>query len=204
MTPSLKLLPSVDAGRRCRSVISTLPPPMSMTTAVVAADVDAVDAARWMSRASSVPEMTRDADAGLPLDVGEELAAVFGFADRAGGGGDDLVDLVRFGQPPELRQRLERRVHRLGRERRPSRPPAPSRTISFSRSMTSNDRSGRTRTTIMWIELVPMSMAAMRMRDGWLGWLGACSVTRPLYTGGTGPSLLLYWPFFSKLSAILP
>ena len=46
---------------------------------------------------------------------------------------------------------------------RPSRPPAPSRTISFSRSMTSNERSGRTCTTIMWSELVPMSMAAMRM-----------------------------------------
>ena len=30
--------------------------------------------------------------------------------------------------------------------------------------MTSKDRSGRTWTTIMWIELVPMSMAAMRMR----------------------------------------
>ncbi len=38
--------------------------------------------------------------------------------------------------------------------------------MSFSRSMTSKDRSGRTWTTIMWIELVPMSMAAMRMRDG--------------------------------------
>ena len=32
---------------------------------------------------------------------------------------------------------------------RPSRPPAPRRTMSFSRSMTSNDRSGRTCTTIM-------------------------------------------------------
>jgi len=31
----------------------------------------------------------------------------------------------------------------------PSRPPDPRRTISFSRSMTSKDRSGRTRTTIM-------------------------------------------------------
>src|SRR5690349_8704308 len=46
---------------------------------------------------------------------------------------------------------------------RPSSPPAPRRTISFSRSMTSNDKSARTRTTIMWSELVPMSMAARRM-----------------------------------------
>jgi hypothetical protein len=30
--------------------------------------------------------------------------------------------------------------------------------------MTSNERSGRTRTMIMWMELVPMSMAARRMR----------------------------------------
>ena len=36
--------------------------------------------------------------------------------------------------------------------------------MSFSRSMTSKERSGRTWTTIMWIEFVPMSMAAMRMQ----------------------------------------
>ena len=46
---------------------------------------------------------------------------------------------------------------------RPSRPPAPSRTICFSRSMTSNDRSAWTCTTIMCSEFVPMSMAASRM-----------------------------------------
>ena len=40
-------------------------------------------------------------------------------ASRVGAGRDrdDLVDLVRFGQPPELRQHLERGVHRLRRER---------------------------------------------------------------------------------------
>ena len=31
--------------------------------------------------------------------------------------GDDLVDLVRLGQTPELGQHLQRGVHRLGRER---------------------------------------------------------------------------------------
>ena len=60
---------------------------------------------------------------------------------------------------------------------RPSSPPAPSRTISFSRSMTSNDRSGRTRTTIMWIELVPMSMAAMRINSYQLTAFGFQSFT---------------------------
>ena len=64
----------------------------------------------------------------------------------------------------------------VGVRLRPSRPPAPRRTISFSLSMTSKDRSGRTRTTIMWIELVPMSMAAIRMRwrDQRPGWRGTC------------------------------
>src|SRR4029079_8609539 len=59
---------------------------------------------------------------------------------------------------------------------RPSSPPAPRRTISFSLSMTSKDRSGLTRTTIMWIELVPMSMAALRMSDEVerQGWPRAC------------------------------
>jgi CHAD domain-containing protein len=51
----------------------------------------------------------------------------------------------------------------LGVRARPSRPPAPSRTISFSRSITSNEKSGRIRTTIMCTELVPMSMAAIFM-----------------------------------------
>src|SRR5205085_4565004 len=48
--------------------------------------------------------------------------------------------------------------------------------ISFSLSMTSNDRSGRTVTTIMWIEFVPMSIAAIRMLGGRerKGWLRAC------------------------------
>ena len=56
----------------------------------------------------------------MPVCCGDglqELAAVFGFAHRARGDRDDLVDAVRFGQAPELRQHLERGVHRLGRER---------------------------------------------------------------------------------------
>ena len=53
------------------------------------------------------------ADAGLALDFGEQLAAVLGLAGGAGGGGQDLVHLVGAGQPLELRQRLQRRGHRL-------------------------------------------------------------------------------------------
>ena len=47
----------------------------------------------------------------------KELAAVFGLPGRARRDRNDLVDAMRFGQTPELRQHLEGRVHRLGRER---------------------------------------------------------------------------------------
>ena len=47
----------------------------------------------------------------------QELAAVLGLARRAGGDGDDLVHAVRFGEPAELRQHLQSRVHGLGCER---------------------------------------------------------------------------------------
>ena len=70
-----------------------------------------------MSRASSVPEMTRGRMPVCCVTALQELAAVLGLARRAGGDGDDLVDPVRFGQTPEFRQHLERRVHRLRRER---------------------------------------------------------------------------------------
>ena len=98
-------------------VISTLPPPMSMTTDDVARRADAVhrgemDEARFF-RAGNDP----GADPGLRGDRLEKFPAVLGLANRAGGDGDHLVDTVRFGQTPELRQHLERRVHGLRRER---------------------------------------------------------------------------------------
>ena len=82
-----------------------------------AADVDAVD--RGLMNQPRFFGAGDDArtDAGLALDAREELAAVARFARRAGGGGEDLVDAVRFGEPLELRERLQRRVHRLGRQR---------------------------------------------------------------------------------------
>ena len=52
-----------------------------------------------------------DPDAGEAVHLGNEVAAVVRFAGGAGGGRDDLVDLVRFGQALELRQRLERGRH---------------------------------------------------------------------------------------------
>ena len=69
-----------------------------------------------MSRASSVPVMMRGRMPVRALDGLEKLAAVFGLARRAGGRGEDLVDLMRPGEPFELRQRLQRRGHRLVRQ----------------------------------------------------------------------------------------
>src|SRR5262249_57959465 len=50
-----------------------------------------------------------DADAGLSVDFPDEVAAILGFARCTGRGGDDLIDFVRFGDPLELRERLQRR-----------------------------------------------------------------------------------------------
>ena len=88
-----------------------------MTTTTSPADADAVD-----GRQMDEPRFfgARDhprADAGLLGDRLEEFAAVLGLARRAGRDGDDLVDAVRFGEAPELRQHLQRGVHRLRRER---------------------------------------------------------------------------------------
>ncbi len=58
MTPSLKLRPASIAAPVPR-VTSTLPPPMSMTTATSPGTLTPYTAARWISRASSVPEITR-------------------------------------------------------------------------------------------------------------------------------------------------
>ena len=90
------------------SVISMLPPPMSMTTRGRAADVDAVAGGEVDQPGFLGAGDDPDADAGLPVDFGDEVAAVVGFAGRARGAGDDLVDLVRLGEAPELGQRLQR------------------------------------------------------------------------------------------------
>ena len=168
MTPSLKLLPSVSCGA-VPSVTSTLPPPMSMTTAGRAADVDAVARGQVDEPGFFGAGDDLDPDAGAPVDLGDEVAAVVRFAGGAGRGRDDLVDLVRSARRLNFASVCSAAAMAVGVRLRPSRPPAPSRTMSFSRSMTSKDRSGRTCTTIMWMELVPMSMAAMRMQKSQAG-----------------------------------
>src|SRR5215467_12630901 len=116
-----------------------------------------------MSRASSVPEMTRGR---MPVFSMIAFRNSLPFsASRVA-----LVATAMISSTPcesARRRNLDITCKAAciasGVRARPSRPPAPSLTISFSRSMTSNDRSGRTRTTIMWREFVPMSMAARRM-----------------------------------------
>ena len=52
-------------------------------------------------------------DAQVALHARDEIAAVGGLPHRAGRARHDLVHLVRFGQPPELRERLAGRLHGL-------------------------------------------------------------------------------------------
>ena len=114
MTPILKLRANCAFGP-APSVISTLPPPMSMTTVglrrVDAVDGGHVDQPRFLGAGDDAR-----ADAGGAFDGGEELAAVFGLARGAGGRGENLVDLVRPRESLEFRQRLQRRGHRLVRQ----------------------------------------------------------------------------------------
>ncbi len=63
-----------------------------------------------------------DTNAGLPIDFGDEVAAVVGFAGRARGAGDDLVDLVGFGDATELGQRLKRGGDRRRRQAAAAKP----------------------------------------------------------------------------------
>ena len=117
-----------------------------------------------MSRASSVPEITR---ARIPVccEIAWRNSPPFSASRTAlvatATVSSTLCDSAR-------RRNFDRTwsaacIASGGAPCRPS-PPAPRRTICFSRSITSNDRSGRTRTTIMCTELVPMSMAASASR----------------------------------------
>ena len=165
ITPSLKLRPSRHRGRRAERDLDAAAADVDDDGRVLA-DIDAVGRRQVNQPRFLGAGDDADADADFALDLGDEVAAVVGFAHRAGRRRDDFVHAVGFGQPLELGQRLQAAAIAVGVRLRPSRPPAPSRTMSFSRSMTSKDRSGRTWHTIMWMELVPMSMAAMRMEAG--------------------------------------
>src|SRR3954463_1360216 len=119
-----------------------------------------------MSRASSVPEMTR-----IRMPVCRPTSAMKSppfSASRVALVAEATISSTLFDSARRLNFASVCMAADIAESVsfRPSRPPAPSRTMSFSRSMTSNDKSGRTLTTIMWIELVPISMAAMRMQRG--------------------------------------
>ena len=203
MTPTLKLLPSVMpfAGP---SVISTLPPPMSMHDGRRGADVDAVAGSEVDEPRFFRARDHTDANAGLPIDFGDEVAAVVGFAGRARGAGDDLVDLVGLGDAAELGQGLERGGDGGRGQAAAAEPPgAEPDHILFP----VDDLKGQVGPDLNHdhVDRVGADVDGGDAHAGRLAGLArTCSVTRPLYTGGTGPSLLLYWPFFSKLSAILP
>jgi hypothetical protein len=100
MTPILKL----RANSTCRPV----PRRLRRVHAVHGREVNQARLGRAVDDAG--------ADAGGAFDRREELAAVLGFTRGAGSGRQNFVDLVRAGQPLELRERLKRRGHRLVRQ----------------------------------------------------------------------------------------
>ena len=117
----------------------------------------------WISRASSAPEMTRTsmpvrsrtaARKSPPFSASRVALVAAAMISSTLCESASRRNLDSASRPPAIA---------AGVSARPSRPPAPSRTISFSRSMISKDRSGRTWATIMCTELVPMSIAARRM-----------------------------------------
>ena len=116
MTPSLKLR---AARRDVPGAVGDLDAPAAdiHDHRRGAGHVDAVDGCQVNQASLFGSRNDLRPDAGLPLDGRQELAAVFRFAHGAGGRGKDLFDLVRLGQPPEARKRLERGGHGLARER---------------------------------------------------------------------------------------
>ena len=164
MTPSLKLRPSSIVGAGAARDLDAAAADVDDDRARRPATPTPYTAARWISRASSVPEMTRGADAGLARDRAARNSPPFS-ASRVALVATAMISSTRCDSASRLNfdSTCSAACMASGVSARPSRPPAPRRTISFSRSMTSNDRSGRTCTTIMWRELVPMSMAAMRI-----------------------------------------
>ena len=86
---------------------------MSTTTADAACNIDAVDGGEMDEPGFLGARDDLRLDAGLALDGGQELAAVFGLAYRAGRRREDFFNLMRFGQPAEARECLQGGGHRL-------------------------------------------------------------------------------------------
>ena len=114
MTPILKLRANFDlapAAERDLDAAAADVDDDRRLRRVDAVDRGEVDEARFLGAGDDA-----GADAGLALDGPQEGAAVFRFARGAGRHREQFIDLVRFGEPRELRQRLQRRGHRFGRE----------------------------------------------------------------------------------------
>jgi len=123
-----------------------------------------------MSRPPRGPYHAR-ADAGALDDRVQEVAAVLGLPCRARRGRHDVVDAVRVGEPLELDERLQRGLHGRRRERAAVEAAGakPHHLLLAIDHLEGAIR--RIRTTIMWTELVPMSIAA-----SFTGWLQRVSV----------------------------
>ncbi len=75
------------------------------------ADIDAVSGGEVNQPGFLGSRNDPDPDPRLSAYFGNEVSAVFGFAGRTGGRRDNFVNLIGFGQPLELGQRLHRSRH---------------------------------------------------------------------------------------------
>jgi hypothetical protein len=82
----------------------------------VAADIDAVPGGEVNEPGLLRPGNDANSDPRLPFHLGNEIAAILGFACSAGGCRNDFIDFVGICEPLELCQRLQRRCNGGGRQ----------------------------------------------------------------------------------------
>ena len=159
MAPSLSD-PTASTWRRSPTNTSVEPPPMSISTRRLSNTGTACSTPRWMRRASSAPVMTSTSTPASSRARARNSPAFA--ASRTA-----LVATATSAAPctsATARHRASAATPRSiasGDSSDMSVAPEPSRTISFSRAITSNRSPSTTRATTRWNELVPRSTAAM-------------------------------------------